>query len=187
MGRILATKEPLPMSAYSELRGDDEPADLVELIVRSLGSLLSGVQQPHIPIRGLHTSFFDFLTDETRSGSYYVDPSHHHWCLLQSSFRVMEFGLQFNICGLENSHLQNADVSDMETRIAGAIHPHLSYACRYWADHLLATTYDIGILNELRNFLHSHFLYWLEVLSLIGNVNIASKMLMSILEWNQVS
>jgi hypothetical protein len=75
----------------------------------------------------------------------------------------------------------------MATRIAGAIHPHLSYGCWFWSDHLLATTYEIGILNELRNFLHSRFLYWLEVLSLTGNVIIASKMLMSIQEWNQVS
>jgi len=42
MGRLLATKEPLSISAHSELPGDGDPPDLVELVVQFLGSLLSG-------------------------------------------------------------------------------------------------------------------------------------------------
>jgi hypothetical protein len=76
MGRILVAREPLSLSAHSELRSDGDPADLVELIVPLLDSLLSGVNQRHTPIRALHASFFDFLTDQTRSKSYYVDQSH---------------------------------------------------------------------------------------------------------------
>ncbi|KIM72402.1 hypothetical protein PILCRDRAFT_16154 [Piloderma croceum F 1598] len=44
MGRILATEEPLSISAHSERRGDHDSADLVELIVPLLGTLLSGIQ-----------------------------------------------------------------------------------------------------------------------------------------------
>jgi hypothetical protein len=61
MGRILATMEPLSISAHSELRADDEPADLVDLIAQQLGLLLSGVNQPDVPIQALHSSFFDFF------------------------------------------------------------------------------------------------------------------------------
>ena len=185
MGRILATREPLSISAHSELRADDEPADLVELIVQLLGSLMSGVNQLHVPVQALHTSFVDFLTDEDRSKSYYVDPSQHNRNLTLSSLRVMEFGLCFNICNLETSHLRNVEVADLATRVEAAILPHLSYGCRFWADHLLTTGYDATTLDAVRNFLHNHFLYWLEVLSLIRKIDSALGMLESILEWDQ--
>jgi hypothetical protein len=185
MGRILATREPLSISAHSELRADDEPADLVELIVQPLGSLMSGVNQLDVHVQALHTSFVDFLTDEDRSKSYYVDPSQHNRNLTLSSLRVMKLGLCFNICNLETSHLRNAEVADLATRVEAAILPYLSYGCRFWADHLLTTAYDTTILDAVHNFLHNHFLYWLEVLSLIRKIDSALGMLESILEWNQ--
>ena len=183
MGWILATKEPLSISAHSELRGDN----LVELILPKLGSFLSGVDQQHIPIRPLHASFFEFLTHQKRSTeTYYIDPSQQSRSLTLSSLRVMKTGLRFNIAGLETSHCRNADVPDLATRIQKAIPPHLSYGCRFWADHLGATAYSTDILNEVKDFLHHRLLYWLEVLSLIKKVNMASGMLLSVLRWNQV-
>ncbi|KIM86900.1 hypothetical protein PILCRDRAFT_815342 [Piloderma croceum F 1598] len=185
MGAILVTRIPLSISTHSELRADDDPADLVELIVQSLGSLLSGVNQPHIPIRALHASFFDFLTDPDRSKSYYVDPFHHHRTLTLSSLRIMKLGLGFNICGLETSHIRNTDVPGLNTRVEKAIAQHLSYACIFWADHLIVTVYDAEILAEIINFFHCRLLYWLECLSLMKRVNVASRMLRLILDWNQ--
>lgn len=186
MGRLLAAKEPLSVFAHSELRGDDEPADLVELIVQPLGPLLSGVNQPHNPVRALHVSFYDFLTDVTRSQAYYVDRLDQNRNLTLSAFRVMKSELRFNICNLETSHCRNTDVPDLTSRVERTILPHLSYASRFWADHLSATAYDTDILNEVRAFLHHRLLYWLEVLSLIKKVNMASGMLLSVLDWNQV-
>jgi AAA ATPase domain len=186
MGAILATRIPLSISTHSELRADDDPADLVELIVQSLGSLLSGINQPHIPIRALHTSFFDFLTDPDRSKSYHVDPSHHHRTLTLSCLRIMKLGLRFNICGLETSHIRNTDVPGLNARVEKAIAQHISYACIFWADHLIITEYDAEILDEIINFFHYRLLYWLECLSLMKTVNVASRMLHLILDWNQV-
>src|SRR6266550_9378058 len=183
MGWILATKEPLSISAHSELRGDN----LVGLILPQLGSFLSGVDQPYIPIRPLHASFFEFLTDQNRSTkTYYVDPSQQNRSITLSCLRVMKSGLRFNIAGLETSHCRNANVPDLAAHINKTILPHLSYGCRFWADHLGATAYDIDILNEVKDFLHHRLLYWLEVLSLIKKVNMASRMLLSVLHWNQV-
>ena len=183
MGRVLATKEPLSISAHSELQNDKG----VEIILPQLGSFLSGVDRQDTPIRPLHASFFEFLTDQNRSlTSYYIDPSQQNRSLTSSSLRVMKSGLRFNIAGLETSHCQNADVPDLAAHIEKAIPPHLSYGCRFWADHLGATAYDNDILNEVKDFLHHRFLYWLEVLSLIKKVNMASRMLLSVVHWNQV-
>ncbi|KAF8324818.1 hypothetical protein F5887DRAFT_1289993 [Amanita rubescens] len=161
MGWILATKEPLSISAHSALRGDK----LAELILPKLGSFLSGVDQLDIPIRPLHASFFEFLTHQNRSTeTYHVDPSQPHRSLTLSSLRVMKSGLRFNIAGLETSHCRNADVPDLAARIEKTIPPHLSYGCRFWADHLGATAYNTEILN---------------------GVNMASRMLLSVRQWNQ--
>ena len=186
MGAILATMIPLSISTHSELRADDDPADLVELIVQSLGSLLSGVNQPHIPIRALHASFFDVLTDLDRSESYYVDPSHHHRTLTLSCLRIMKFELRFNICGLETSHIRNTDVPGLNAQVEKAITQHLLYACIFWADHLIVPEYDAEIMDEIINFFHCRLLYWLECLSLMRRVNVAARMLHLILDWNQV-
>jgi hypothetical protein len=186
MGRILAAREPLSIASLSELRDEVDRPDIVKLIVGQLGSLLSGVGQWDAPLRALHTSFSDFLTDESRSKTFYVDPSHQNRCLAMSSLRVMKIGLQFNICQLKTSYLRNSDIPELPSLTEKYIPPYLSYACRAWAAHLVVTPYDGETAESLRIFLYQQLLYWLEVLSLIGKVDIASPMLLSILAWIQV-
>jgi hypothetical protein len=45
MGRVLTVKEPLSMMAHSKFHSQGEPANVTELVVQKLGSLLSGVNQ----------------------------------------------------------------------------------------------------------------------------------------------
>jgi hypothetical protein len=62
IGRMLTAKQPLPISALRELQCDDElGTDAVALIIKPLGSLLSGATQESEPVRPLHTSFRDFF------------------------------------------------------------------------------------------------------------------------------
>jgi hypothetical protein len=185
MGRILACKEPLSVKAHSMMWEADD-ADLVGLIVQSMGALLSGVNQTDTPIRALHASFYDFLTDPSRSRSYYVDSSQQNRPLTLSAFRIMNSELRFDICDLGTSHLQNCDVPDLPARVKASILPHLSYSCRFVSDHLAVTTNDPTTLGEVRHFLKHNLLYWLEVLSLIKYVDIASIVLQAILVWNKV-
>ena len=187
MGRVLAAKEPLSILALKELCYDKDSIELVGLIIRPMGSLLSGTAEESVPVRPLHTSLRDFLTDRDRSGPFFIDISpHHHASFVLACLRVMRAGLCFNICKLETSHLRNSDVSDLKTRVEMAISPHLSYSCRFWADHLRATTFVLEIADEIRDFLHTRLLFWLEVLSLIKKVNIASSALLSIIQWSRV-
>ena len=187
MGCMLAAREPLSISALEKLCIDKGSAKVVGQIIRPLGSLLSGVAQESIPIRMLHTSFRDFLANRDRSGPFHIDASSHHRTLTLSSLRIMMEELKFNICQLETSHRRNKDVSDLAERINEAISSHLSYSCRFWADHLRSTNFTFDMNVEIQDFLHTRLLLWLEVLSLIKEVNIASKALLSIIEWTQVN
>jgi hypothetical protein len=187
MGRILLAKEPLSISAHLYMFCASDDAKFVSSVTQSMGSLLGGVHQLDTLIRALHASYYDFLADESRSKSFYVDASQQHRSLVLSTFQVMTRELRFNICNLNTSYHRNIDVPDLTTRVANIIRPHLSYTCCFWADHLIATAYDSTVLNELQDFHHHRLLYWLEVLSLTKNINVASRALYSLQEWIKVS
>jgi hypothetical protein len=80
--------------------------------------------------------------------------------------------LRFNICRLEDSHIGNTAVHDLADRIATYIPPHLSYSSRFWADHIHNAEWDEGILPEIEYFIYNKFLFWLEILSLQGEIGI---------------
>jgi hypothetical protein len=90
MGRILAAKEPLSMVSLSKLHSDNEQPNIVELVMRPLASLLSGITQTDIVVRPLHASFSDFLTHKERSGQFHVELAPQHRNLALASWRVMK-------------------------------------------------------------------------------------------------
>jgi AAA ATPase domain len=186
LGNVLIIKDSLSISALKSLCYTDESADIVDLILQPLGSLLSGITQD-FPVRPLHTSFRDFLTSPSRGGSFFIDISLHHNSLSRACLRVMKTELRFNICGLETSCVLNREIPDLAARVKNAIPTHLSYACRFWANHLHATPFDGVILKEVKNFMHIHLLFWLEVLSLTKQVNTAPTGLSSVIKWSRVS
>ncbi|KZP10853.1 hypothetical protein FIBSPDRAFT_757549 [Athelia psychrophila] len=189
LGGILAVKEPLPMASHSAIqRSEAEEEDIVSMIVGPLGSLLHGVdpnESPQVSIRARHTSFFDFLTDKKRSGEFFVDATKQDQNLVLGCLRIMKEELRFNPCGLETSHLRNADVPDLPTRVQTHITPHLLYACLFLGVHLKTIPHGEQIGCELKDFMHEHFLHWLEVLSLTKLVNTASRSFSSIVKWSQ--
>lgn len=85
-----------------------------------------------------------------------------------------------NICNLETSYLFNNEVVDLIGRIQKDISPSLIYVCCFWADHLQYVVIDANdteIVVELENFLYTHFLHWLEVLSVLKETESAIKAL----------
>jgi hypothetical protein len=72
-------------------------------------------------------------------------------------------------------------------RVEKAICAHLAYSSRFWADHLRATAFSLELLFKVKAFIRARFLYWLEVLSLVKDVSIATQTLRTIVEWCGVS
>ena len=64
----------------------------------------------------------------------------------------------------------NSDVKDLKERTEQYIHQALGYACRSWHKHLIDTTpaHRPKITSVLHCFLERKFLFWLEVLSVLG-------------------
>ncbi|THG95780.1 hypothetical protein EW026_g5931 [Hermanssonia centrifuga] len=183
LGVVLAAFEPLTMMAVKGLHASLNPNEGYEAkdVLKHLGSLLSGATEMDVPIRPLHTSFRDFLTDLGRSKDFFVDITPLHQGLLLASLNSMNNELAFNICRLDSSYVMNKDIVDLSDRIQKYIPHHLPYFCRFWAHHLDATLttgmkmFPYQRFRELlKLFADKVILFWLEVLSILGGVSPAA-------------
>jgi hypothetical protein len=175
VGQLITSIEPLTLRSLIPLRQhasyDEDTDAAVTGILSRLGSLLSNVNSSdnNLPIIPLHTSFRDFLTNEDKSGDFYVGVRDAHHQLAHSCFNLLLDpldGLKFNICKLETSYLSNDDVEDLNTRVDQHIPPALFYACRFWDDHLKHTDFKMDLFRKVETFFKEKFLFWLEALSL---------------------
>jgi hypothetical protein len=140
--------------------------------------------------RTLHASFRDYLTDCTRSGTqpWFIDHKGQSQSLALGCLRVLNTKLKFNVCGLEDSHLLNSQIPDLPARLETWLALDVCYASKYWANHLReADVHTEELTKSVQEFVNTRFLYWLEVLSLLEQVNIGSQILELAREYAQVS
>ncbi|KAJ1299790.1 hypothetical protein OPQ81_012006 [Rhizoctonia solani] len=95
----------------------------------------------------------------------------------------MEQQLRFNICSIESSFQYDDAVDGLQTRIAQAISPTLSYTAHNWGDHLQSTTVSEGFQGMLESFLSAQLLLWMEVLNLKCTMKIGIAMLSGVKMW----
>jgi hypothetical protein len=181
VGTVILAKKPLSASSVRQLLSIDET--MFEHICKGLRSVLDSKEF----LKFNHQSFVDFLLDDTASSSkFLIKTEDGNQELVLSCLQTMKKELRFNICELESSHVRNRDIPDLDIRIQNCISQHLSYSCYYWMDHLAKTRGDDRILNMLRAFTYDLFLYWLEVLSVSGSIDLARGMMGSLTKWMKV-
>ena len=176
IGAVVLAKIPLRRQDLRYFLGRDEEEASITAILLNLSSVISTTADDFIHVS--HLSFAEFICDPHRCNEQFViHRDTHNRIVALASLRIMQTALRFNICQLETSHVRNIDVPDLAERIQNHIPTHLSYSCCFWADHLQTTRIDDHAVQLVKDFLHTHFLHWLEVLSLIKEVSIASQVL----------
>ena len=185
MGQILALFEPLSLDDLTAMQKyiPSSHVKSIRSVLKHMGSVLSGVTSHSIPIKPLHSSFCDYLTDCSHSKHFYIDPSVYRNDLAFAMFQVMKAELCFNICHLESSYQLNSNISNLPPKIKQFISSLLSYSCQYWASHVQATSFNSKIADQVRNFLNQQFLFWIEVLSLVKSVQIAAHSISLVMTW----
>lgn len=155
-----------------------------------------------------HTSMLDFIGNEDRCGKECFTPLDEVERIMATGcFEIMDrgtrnarrqmnrppSGLRFNMCGFDTSYLPNSEVQDSHERIAGNISAELHYSCLRWMDHLrsflgecsspgLQAELELDLVNMLAGFLETRrSLFWLELLSLTGNLANGRQILISIM------
>ena len=185
VGAVVLMFNPLPVSALLNLLG----APNVSTVLRTLHSLLiiPTNQSDQMPIQILHKSFPDFLTNPKRctENQFLIEPSIGHRDILLSCLKLMKGRLKKNICQLEDyTHLNT--VVDLAVHKTTYIGDALEYACRFWARHLVNAESGVGVQevhDAIDEFFTTCFLYWVEVLSLIGDLDIGVYALNDIDQW----
>ena len=192
MSLVLTAFEPLSVDSLNAIlhaAKDGNAGFKTNVILDYMGSLLSGVTGSD-GVRLLHTSFRDFLLDRERSADFYVDTLQTHADLTAASLYVLQNELKFNICDLKSSYLANKDVPDLADRIKKRIPAHLSYSSRFWTNHLEAVPANSAsypkLLENLEVVLMDKFLFWVEVMSLLGAISAAARAVSSVVQWASV-
>lgn len=134
------------------------------------------VSKVNQPIR-VHSSFREFLLDPARClhQTFSIDAKEAHGYLFRCCLRIMKDHLRRNLCELSQPGERARDVSNLE--INKYIPPAAQYASCYWSHHLQRSAIDPRDHPDLLDFFRHRFLYWLEVLALIGRLSEAVPMI----------
>ena len=176
------------MKSLSDLLCDFETPSDISTALNSLHSLLLVPESIEDPIRVFHKSFPDFLMDPERCQDtrFFVDPPAHHTEILLSCLRLMEERLKRNICDLDGGANPRA-VNDLSDRRKEYIGDVLEYACEFWTKHLVKSPSSGPNAEKVRKaidkFFTMHLLLWIEVLIIMGNLDVSIHCINDIQQW----
>jgi hypothetical protein len=128
-------------------------------------------------VRPLHQSFPDFVQ---RQGNIVhpqltMNAAVAHKSLAERCFFQLNTLLRFDMCGIKDASFYNHEVSDLPTRLNEQVSAALRYSCRYWPSHVLEHIQVLDCQAQvplgLDVFCAQHLLHWIEVLSLMGDMN----------------
>ena len=187
LGAVMLAANPLSPSSIATLLGFSTEG--VFLRLSSVHSLLILQEDVDSPVRPFHKSFPDFIVDPTRciDERFRVSFSIHHPELLIGCLELMTRTLEENMCGLPDAVL-NSEVEDLRDRTERYINPVLQYACKSWHKHLVDehTACEPAIASAVHRMLEKKFLFWLEVLSVLGAAREAVDALQMAAKWLKV-
>jgi hypothetical protein len=128
-------------------------------------------------IRVCHPSFTDYLACDAPERFRLQPEQQLNTDLALYSLRVMISSLRFNMCDLESSYKMNSEIDNLTAKVANIV-GELRYSCRYWIDHLTDGHAFQDVKMELEPLLDDmlfqpRILYWVEVLSLMGEASVA--------------
>ena len=164
--------------------------NLVKMWVKDLSSLLYRYEGTNRGIRVRHLSISEFLVSDDYPHHYQINIGDANVELGIACLKKMVSRLRFNICGLEDSRLANADVEDLPFRIRENISDSLQYSSLHWSNHLCYAPDkgDQQVWETLEEFFGGLYpLFWIEVLSLVGMVPMGVPSVRRVISWVKVS
>ena len=189
LGIVILAANPLSPSTIAAFLGFD--TDDVLPLFSLFHSLLIPQSDANHPVRSFHKSFPDFLVDSTRCTNprFYISPPDHHSELVIGCLELMNRMLKKNMFGFPDGSA-NDEADGLRKWAEGSIDHGLRYACESWHKHLVdastAPTHTAKITSVLHRFLERKFLFWLEVLSILGIVRDAIDALEVAAKWLEV-
>ncbi|KAH7254734.1 hypothetical protein B0J15DRAFT_559062 [Fusarium solani] len=167
--------------AYGHLKSNDM-IDFVDLmagydemdVMDTIGSCGSFLTYQDGAVYFVHQSAKEYLLNE---GSGHIFPhgvEHQHLQMTRRCLETLQSGLKENIYGLSS---YGTLIGEFTRPNPDPLSP-LEYSCLHWARHLVesaACRKDVTIVDQVMHFLRDKFTYWLEALSLLGQLPVAAK------------
>jgi WD40 repeat protein len=176
IGTIICAKDPLTHSAIDHLLALDKRRPSLHTLLR-LGCVLECSTDK--PVRVLHPSFADFLSNPRRckNTAWLIDLSSRNFMLASRCLDRLEETLRRNLYDSTLS-LSKIDVDLPE---------HIAYACVFWIDHICMVNEELTpIGHRVEKFLFHHLLHWLEAMSILKRSWDSAELLTRIAEWARV-
>ncbi|KAF7363120.1 WD40 repeat-like protein [Mycena venus] len=176
MAQILCTSQPLSSDTHQTIRSHSYIQDATDVsdVVTYMGAFLFGLDG-HSPIHPVHTTFRDFLFDESRSGIWHVNTDEGHYIVCMGLLALLNQNARFNFFNIKTSYEFNLPEPGLMLQETS---PGLVYAAGYMKDHIppppeTPILVDTALLAALRELLCNKLLFWLEILSMLQHVNTA--------------
>ncbi|KAJ3325811.1 POC1 centriolar protein A [Blyttiomyces sp. JEL0837] len=157
LGAVITARVPLHQDSIAQLLG---------LTIAEVGGVILRVQSILTVGKGivkiLHKSLKDFLSSAERCKKqhFFVNTSTFEYIMATSCLRVMTDELKHNMAALPN------DTDQFHPSPTTIISSHLSYACKFWNSHVLASQ-DSRVFESLSLFSTKSLLFWIEALVLL--------------------
>ena len=185
IGAMLFAKKPLDddvLITLPQVKIPDSDVNRLGLIRKGLASVIDSGPILHFH----HRSFEDFLLSEfflQELPEFHAvqDRGHHERQLAVLCLKTLVSSkLHFNMCNLESSIITNVDIQSTAKSI---IPPLISYSSLFWVDHIIQTPSDEMMMKAVKFVMYEKLLFWLEVMSLTGDVYEAYLILKKALSW----
>jgi hypothetical protein len=186
LGAVVLAINPLSPSTIATFLDID--VEEVFPLLSSLHSLLIFQEDVDHPVKPFHKSFPDFIVDPIRCTNprFHISPPDHHSELLIGCLMLMNQRLEKNMCKIPDA-VTNSEAEDLQERTEQYIDHGLQYACTSWHKHLGDTpVHSLKIASMLHQFLEEKFIFWLEVLSVLGTARVAVDALEVAAKWLEV-
>ncbi|KAF8327426.1 uncharacterized protein EI90DRAFT_3067702 [Cantharellus anzutake] len=166
MGAILIAQQPLSVAAWDAILSPHLKSP-VRYTLEELSPLVSGVGDSHVPIRVLHQSFRDFLTERVGPQSttihrFAVDVRREN---AKVALRCVEI-LNKDLPSVEGLGLIDdlSKEAELPPITKGTLPEQLYYACRYTVHHLHQAQELLEVLSgSVHAFLDQQLVRWVEV------------------------
>ena len=169
---VTLAKRPLRFEEIAVFTNISDDEGDIEELVGLCGSFLTVREQT---VYLVHQSTKDYRSDGKRKDIFLLGQEYEHINTASLCLEKMSTILRKNICNLQAPGFSLGDVE--QSSIRAHIPFYAQYACLYWADHLQqagSTKQETLTLREdcqVLQFFKTHFLHWLEALSLMGKLS----------------
>lgn len=192
LATLVLLADPLSARALAALINDEDmDLRIIDLRLRRLRSVLRVPDDKALPVRLFHLSFREFMVDPKKHGKtwFSVNEQEAHGKLAQKCLELMSLkgSLKSDPCGFERPGLQRSEV---DTKVVDEHIPaEIQYACRFWVHHLTKKSikHEVKDADSVLQFLHRHFLHWIEALAWIGRISEGVNMIISLRSYFEVS